>query len=251
MMNKKEIWIIGTEPPCPRCDYLTRMVQDLVNEKGLFVPVRHLAYTGKEAVDFAAEQGMVPGTAKDVAAKLGIAMDWDKVNQLIQSSPKAQSNSVSPQCCPTTAAQWSPALDAVLKPCENRALEADIMMTPVLVLDGRCYHQGSVPSKKNVDRWIDSVYRQTEKGGAANHVIEVLGTGCNSCNMLHKHVVTALEALYTGSDARVVKRTDIDYFLSKNVTTTPGLIVDGKLLSQGKVLSVAQLKDLLKTQFRM
>ena len=48
-MNPKEIWVIGTEPPCPRCDYLNRMVKDIVGELNLAVPVRHVSYTDDAA----------------------------------------------------------------------------------------------------------------------------------------------------------------------------------------------------------
>jgi hypothetical protein len=82
-MNAQEIWIIGTEPPCPRCDYLTRMVQDVVRDLGLTVSVRHMSYTGEEARRFAAACGLEPGTAKDDARKAAVDIDWDKVHALI------------------------------------------------------------------------------------------------------------------------------------------------------------------------
>ncbi|UCF91003.1 MAG: hypothetical protein JSW39_22400 [Desulfobacterales bacterium] len=72
---KNEIVIIGTEPPCARCDYLTRMVQDIVEEMQLDVPVRHVAYTSNGAHRVAAESGLLPGTAKDVAKKLAVRVN--------------------------------------------------------------------------------------------------------------------------------------------------------------------------------
>lgn len=39
-MNAQEIRVIGTEPPCPRWDCLTRMVQDVVSDLGPRVSVR-------------------------------------------------------------------------------------------------------------------------------------------------------------------------------------------------------------------
>ena len=66
-MTTEENWIIGTEPPCPRCDYLTRMVKDIVTTAGTAASVRHLAYICNAARQFAASLGLQPGTAKDVA----------------------------------------------------------------------------------------------------------------------------------------------------------------------------------------
>jgi hypothetical protein len=62
-MHAQEIWIIGTERPCPRCDYLTRMVRDVVSELGMQAPVRHLGYIWKAARRFAAGCCLGPGTA--------------------------------------------------------------------------------------------------------------------------------------------------------------------------------------------
>ena len=148
-MHAQEIWIIGTEPPCPRCDYLTRMVRDVVGELGLTVSVRHLSYMGEEARRFAATCGLEPGTAKDVARKAAVDIDWDKVHALIDGSGPKDDASQEASCCPTAAIRWSPALD-LPRPCEAKAHAAGIMMTPVLVVAGRRVHQGSVPTPTSV-----------------------------------------------------------------------------------------------------
>ena len=78
-MSTDEILIIGTEPPCPRCDYLKQMVVDIVNDLDLSVPVRHVEYTGDEAHQIAKAAGLVPGTANHVAKNMGISMDWQAI----------------------------------------------------------------------------------------------------------------------------------------------------------------------------
>jgi hypothetical protein len=37
---------------------------------------------------------------------------------------------------------------------ENRAKEVDIMMTPVLIINGELKHQGSVPSLSRINEWL-------------------------------------------------------------------------------------------------
>ena len=49
----------------------------------------------------------------------------------------------------------------------------------------------------------------------------------------------------TGLAAEVVKITDINEMIARGVMFTPGLIIDGQIVSQGKTLNVEQLKDIL------
>ena len=85
-MSTDEIWIIGTDPPCPRCDYLNQMVVDIVNDLHLSVPVRHVGYTSDEAQQIAKGEGLVPGTAKEVAKRLEIGMDWPAILKMIDTA---------------------------------------------------------------------------------------------------------------------------------------------------------------------
>lgn len=73
--------------------------------------------------------------------------------------------------------------------------------------------------------------------------IKVLGTGCPKCELLYENVVKALEEL--GVEANIVKVKDLMQIAAHGVMTTPGLIIDGKLVSQGKVLTVEEIKKLL------
>jgi hypothetical protein len=59
-MTTEENWIIEAEPPCPRCDYLTRMVKDIVTTADVPASVRHLAYNCNAARRFAASLELQP-----------------------------------------------------------------------------------------------------------------------------------------------------------------------------------------------
>ena len=74
--------------------------------------------------------------------------------------------------------------------------------------------------------------------------IKVLGTGCAGCKALYANVQEAVAQL--GIDAVVVKEEDIMKIMGYNVRSLPALVVDEKVVSTGKKLSVEQVKDLLK-----
>ena len=74
--------------------------------------------------------------------------------------------------------------------------------------------------------------------------IKVLGTGCSGCTTLYETAQKAVAEL--GIDATVVKEEDMTKIISYNVMLLPGLVIDGKVVSAGKKLSVAEVKELIK-----
>lgn len=74
--------------------------------------------------------------------------------------------------------------------------------------------------------------------------VQVYGTGCAKCNMLEKAVKQAVKD--TGVNAEVVKVSDIDAIVDAGILTTPGLAVDGKLKSQGRVPSQDEIKKWIR-----
>ena len=73
--------------------------------------------------------------------------------------------------------------------------------------------------------------------------IQVLGPGCAKCKTLHAHAEEAVRAL--GLDARVEKIEAIAEIMKYGLLTTPGLAVDGKVKSAGRVLTVDEIKRLI------
>lgn len=65
--------------------------------------------------------------------------------------------------------------------------------------------------------------------------VKVLGSGCAKCNALEETVLSALEEL--GMDTTIDDVTDFNQIAAYGVMSTPALVVDGKVLSYGKVLS--------------
>ena len=73
--------------------------------------------------------------------------------------------------------------------------------------------------------------------------IKVLGTGCAGCRTLYETVTQAIAEL--GISAAIVKEEDIADILSYGIMTLPGLVVDGRVVSAGRKLSLAEVKELL------
>ncbi len=240
-MADREIWVIGTEPPCPRCGRLTQMVHEIVAQTGVDVRVRHLAYTDSQAAAFAASLGLSPGTAKDVAKKVTVDVNWEKVYSLVAPPPEPAENI----CCGNDSAPWTPELDDALRPCQEKAVEAGVLMTPVLVVDGQLQHSGSVPDMDRVREWIDAAFGDGVSADEDKIVVEVLGPGCKNCETLYENVHKALEAAGLTDRYQVVKIKDLDYFIEKGIFTTPGLIIGGEIVSVGRVLSPEQVAEKL------
>jgi len=76
--------------------------------------------------------------------------------------------------------------------------------------------------------------------------IQILGTGCPKCIQLTEHTQRAVDEL--GLDCQIEKVTEIDEILAYGIMMTPGLVLDGKVLSAGKVLPVEKIKELLQTE---
>ena len=73
--------------------------------------------------------------------------------------------------------------------------------------------------------------------------IEVLGTGCAKCVTLEKVVKEAVAK--SGKFAQIEKVEDIMKIMEYQVVSTPGLVIDGKVVSTGKVLSVDEVVALI------
>jgi small redox-active disulfide protein 2 len=75
--------------------------------------------------------------------------------------------------------------------------------------------------------------------------IKVLGSGCANCKKLEattRHAVSKL-----GVNADVIKVTEYPEIMKYNVMSTPGLVINEKVVSTGRVPSEAEITSLLTT----
>ena len=69
--------------------------------------------------------------------------------------------------------------------------------------------------------------------------IEVLGPGCDNCKRLEANAREAVSM--AGVDAEVVKVTDYGAIKAYGIMSTPGLVIDGKVVSAGRIPSPADI----------
>ena len=74
--------------------------------------------------------------------------------------------------------------------------------------------------------------------------IQVLGSGCDKCKKLAANAQEAAAKL--GLDCEIEKITDINKITEFGVMMTPALVVDGKVVCVGKVLSPDEIGAFLK-----
>ena len=74
--------------------------------------------------------------------------------------------------------------------------------------------------------------------------IQVLGPGCAKCRKQVDLVTEAVAA--SGLAASVEKVDQIDQIMKFGVMLTPALVIDGEVVSSGKVLSAQEIADLLR-----
>ena len=92
---------------------------------------------------------------------------------------------------------------------------------------------------------IDEIsFISAEKAKTEGASVKVLGSGCAKCNQLEAATVAALEQL--GMNTTIDHVRDFAQIASYGVMSTPALVVDGKVVSYGKVLKADEVIAILK-----
>lgn len=69
--------------------------------------------------------------------------------------------------------------------------------------------------------------------------IKVLGSGCANCKKVEEIAKKVVANL--GLDVEVIKVTEYEDMMQYNIMSTPGLVINEKLVSAGKIPSEAQV----------
>jgi small redox-active disulfide protein 2 len=76
--------------------------------------------------------------------------------------------------------------------------------------------------------------------------IKVLGPGCPNCQRLEKNTKKALAEL--GVQATVTKVSDMKSIMEYDILSTPGLVIDEKVVSSGRVPNLAEITTMITTE---
>jgi small redox-active disulfide protein 2 len=78
-------------------------------------------------------------------------------------------------------------------------------------------------------------------------IIEVLGSGCPNCQAVERNVHQALTELGLEDKAEVHHVTDWAEIAGRGVLSTPGLAIDGTVVSTGRIPTPSQVADWLRS----
>jgi small redox-active disulfide protein 2 len=70
--------------------------------------------------------------------------------------------------------------------------------------------------------------------------IRILGPGCPRCGEVEKRTINVLAKLNVGAD--VQKVTDIKKIMEYKIFSTPGLVINGRVKSSGRIPSQEEIK---------
>ena len=73
--------------------------------------------------------------------------------------------------------------------------------------------------------------------------VKILGAGCANCRKLE--AVAREAASSAGIAAEFLKITDMDTILAYDLMSTPGLVIDEKLVSSGRIPTQAEVRQWL------
>lgn len=76
-----------------------------------------------------------------------------------------------------------------------------------------------------------------------NLTVKVFGSGCKNCQNLHQNVIDSLLELGISADVEYI--TDLQKIMEAGIMSMPALMVNGEIVSSGKVLSVNEVKRII------
>jgi len=74
--------------------------------------------------------------------------------------------------------------------------------------------------------------------------VEILGPGCPKCKKLYESALEAAKSLPAG--IKIEKVEDIGRMMQVGMWSSPGMAVDGKVVSQGRILSPKEIIQIVQ-----
>lgn len=74
-------------------------------------------------------------------------------------------------------------------------------------------------------------------------VLKILGTGCPKCKKLEENARKAIAE--SGVEAEIIKVDQLEDIMSYGVMSTPALVVDEKVYTYGRIITVKEIRQIL------
>jgi hypothetical protein len=147
MEENMEIIVIGTEPPCIRCATTYKRAQEVARQYPDDIKVKKVAIHSEEAARYGkVESGHGISEAGKVKQDIeGMKRVMGEINELVKDEVKNEKQ---------IDAKLKD-LDKVLAPVKEKARELGYLMTPVLIVNGQVKSMDYVPSKEEIQAWIE------------------------------------------------------------------------------------------------
>ena len=75
-------------------------------------------------------------------------------------------------------------------------------------------------------------------------IIKILGAGCDKCDTSHVNASKAIEEL--GGDIKIERVEDLITMMKYGVMSTPGIVIDEKVIMVGRIPEVQEFKDMIE-----
>jgi hypothetical protein len=142
-----EIVVIGTEPPCIRCQTTFKRATEVAQQFPGKLEVKKAAIHTKEAEKYGKVEG---GHTIGEVGK--VKPDFEKMKKLLGELDELKADEVKNEKLIDARLKE---LEKVLAPVKEKAKELGYLMTPVLVVNGQVKSMDYVPSKEEIRAWIE------------------------------------------------------------------------------------------------
>lgn len=75
-------------------------------------------------------------------------------------------------------------------------------------------------------------------------IIKILGAGCDKCDTSHENALKAIGE--SGLDVRVERVEDLVTMMKYGVMSTPGIVIDEKVIMVGRIPQVKEFKEMIE-----
>ena len=142
-----EVLVIGPEPPCIRCNTLHRLANEVREDLPGKVEVRRVSAHSEEAGKY----GKIEG-GHHIAETFNIAHNHERIESLMKEINELKKDEKKNE---ELINEKFKAIDEELSPIKKKAKEVGILMTPVLVVNGKIKSMDYVPDMGLIRKWVE------------------------------------------------------------------------------------------------